>query len=99
MFENRTRPVLYYSPDNIIGVELSEIEFSCEGSGSLSRILVGAYITDSGRLTGDLGPVIQIYESGTDIDSDPLHGEVYTDGLTPACMAPLPHTIASMDTI
>ena len=67
MWEDRTRPILYYSPAR-------EIEFSCDGS--VSRILVGAYITDSGRLTGDLGPTIHIYESGTDstdTDSAPLH--------------------------
>ena len=64
MWENRTRPVLYYSPTR-------EIEFSCDDPGNVSRILVGAYITGSGRLTGDLGPVIHIYESGTYID--PLH--------------------------
>ena len=64
MWEDRTRPVLYYSPAR-------DIEFSCDGPGNVSRILVGAYITDSGRLTGDRGPTIRIYESGT--DSNALH--------------------------
>ena len=64
MWEDRTRPVLYYSPAR-------EIEFSCDGPGNVSRILVGAYITDSGRLTGDQGPVIEIYENRT--ATDPVH--------------------------
>ena len=69
MWEDRTRPVLYYSPAR-------EIEFSCDDPGNVSRILVGAYITGSGRLTGDRGPTIRIYENGadsTDTDTNPLH--------------------------
>ena len=49
MWENRTRPVLYSSPDR-------EITLNCSGPGILSRILVGAYITRS----GDEGPAVEI---------------------------------------
>ena len=49
MWESRTRPVLYSSPDR-------EITLDCSGPGNLSRILVGAYITGS----GDEGPAVEI---------------------------------------
>ena len=49
LWENRTRPVLYNSPDREIAVD-------CRAPGTLFRILVGAYITE----TGDVGPSIEI---------------------------------------
>ena len=61
MWKNRTRPVLYSSPDR-------DITLDCSGPGSLSEILLGAYITG----TGDMGPRIII--NGTDIcDLSTLH--------------------------
>ena len=51
MWERRTRPVLYSSPDR-------EITLDCSGPGILSRILVGAYIT--GIRSGDEGPAVEI---------------------------------------
>ena len=47
MWENRTRPVLYSSPER-------DITLDC--NGTLSEILVGAYITG----TGDMGPRVSI---------------------------------------
>ena len=59
MWENRTRPVLYSSPER-------DITLDC--NGSLSEILLGAYITG----TGDMAPRISI--NGTDIcDLSTLH--------------------------
>ena len=49
VWENRTRPVLYNSPDR-------EISMDCRAPGTLFRILLGAYITG----TGDVGPSIEI---------------------------------------
>ena len=61
MWENRTRPLLYSSPDR-------DITLDCSGPGSLSEILLGAYITG----TGDMGPRITI--NGTDVcDLSTLH--------------------------
>ena len=54
MWESRTRPVLYSSPDR-------EITLDCSGPATLSRILVGVYITG----TGDVGPAVEI-------DNNPL---------------------------
>ena len=65
MWENRTRPVLYGSPDR-------DITLDCSGPGSLSEILLGTYITG----TGDMGPRITI--NGTDIcDLSTLHATEY----------------------
>ena len=61
MWENRTRPLLYSSSDR-------DITLDCSGPGSMSEILLGAYITG----TGDIAPRITI--NGTDIcDLSTLH--------------------------
>ena len=52
MWENRTRPVLYSSPERMV-------EFNCTNLSMVSRILVAAYITATGsRVTEDQGPEI-----------------------------------------
>ena len=52
MWENRTRPVLYSSPERMF-------EFNCNNLSMVSRILVAAYITATGnRVTEDQGPEI-----------------------------------------
>ena len=52
MWENRTRPVLYSSPERMV-------EFNCTNLSMVSRILVAAYITVTGnRVTEDQGPEI-----------------------------------------
>ena len=61
MWESRTRPVLYSSPDR-------EITLDCSGPGFLSKILVGAYITG----TGDVGPRVEIGDD-TLCDLSTLH--------------------------
>ena len=61
MWESRTRPVLYSSPDR-------EITLDCSGPGFLSKILVGAYITGP----GDVGPRVEIGDD-TLCDLSTLH--------------------------
>ena len=65
VWESRTRPVLYSSPDR-------EITLDCSGPGTLSRILVGAYITGS----GDVRPAVEIDDNPL-CDLSTLHATEY----------------------